>query len=152
MWIINNMKRLNLQVRYALSIVMFAFKGTIDIRKILLAAVVCILSISTGAFADKATCIESTFTHVKNSKAEVVTPRSGSEAIVEFDFNNSTLYGPSHNDVFQYKNVDIDLYKRIYLNSILMFNNDRTSMSRVYQGHNSSKITTYDCEYKRYKS
>lgn len=152
MWIITDMKRLNLLVRHASLIFMFYYKNIIKIRITLLAAAVCILSISNSAFADKITCVESTFTHIKNNKAQVMKPRSGREAVVEFDFTNNTLYGHSHDDVYQYKNVDIDLYKRIYLNSILIFNNDRTSMSKVYQGHNLSKITTYDCKYKRYKS
>ena len=145
------MKRLNVQGRYSSLMFMPAYKKTIGTRTILLTVAVSIFIISTGAFADKVTCVEATFTHVKKGKAQVLDPRTGSDALVEFDFTNNTLYGPSHNDVYQYKNVDMDLYKRIYLNSILMFNDDRSSMTRVYLGINSSKMTTYDCQYKRYK-
>lgn len=119
---------------------------------LILILAVSILSISTSALADRVACVETTFTQLKKNKAQVMKPRTGSDARIEFDFTNNTLYGPSQDDIYQYKNVDIDLYKRIYLNSILMFNNDRTSMTRVYLGHNSSKMTTYDCKYKRYKS
>jgi len=130
---------------------MFIYKKIVRSRTMLLAVGVSALSISTSALADKATCVEATFTQINKSKAQVMKPRTGLDALVEFDFTRSTLYGPSHDDVYQYKNVDIDLYKRIYLNSILMFNNDRTSMTRVYLGDNSSKMTTYDCEYRRHK-
>ena len=131
------MMRLNVQGRDVLSI-------------ILLALAVCALFISTRVFADKVKCVEATFTQVQKSNAEVLLPRTGSDALVQFDFTNNTLYGPAFDDVHQYKNVDVGLYKRIYLNSILMFNDDKTSMTRIYLGHNSSKMTTYDCEYKRW--
>ena len=144
------MKRLNFPDRDALSIFMLAYKKIIGTGTILLATAVSALFISTSAFADKVKCVETTFTQVQKSKAQVLEPRTGSEALVQFDFTNNTLYGPDHDDVYQYKNVDVGLYKRFYLNSILMFNDDRTSMTRVYLGHNSSKMTTYDCEYKRW--
>ena len=146
-----DMKRFNILGRYASSIFMFAYKEIIGTRTILLAVAVSILFISTSTFANKIFCVEATFTHINKSKAQVLKPRTGSDALVEFDFTNNTLYRPSHDDVYQYKNVDIDLYKRIYLNSILMFNNNRTSMTSVYLGENSLKMTTYDCKYKKYK-
>ena len=144
------MKKLNIPGQDALSTFMIAYKKIIGTGTILLALAVSGLFISTSAFADKVKCVEASFTQVQKSNAEVLQPRTGSDALIQFDFTNNTLYGPAHNDAYRYKNVDVGLYKRIYLNSILMFNDDRTSMTRIYLGHNSSKMTTYDCEYKRW--
>lgn len=122
------------------------------LKIILSAAAASTLSVAACAYADRAACDEATFTQIHKGKAQVLESRTGLTAHAEFDFTNNSLYISSTGDVFKYKNVDIDLYKRIYQNSILMFNNDRSTMTRVYLGANSSQITTYNCKQKRFSS